>query len=76
MKGIDWELIGTVSVSDSGTVDNPLTKYRKKVWPRACKMGGQAIAVLEASTEEDRSQIGIHTGESSYVVFGVLRKSH
>lgn len=63
-----WELIGTVSLGERGTVDPFSPRYRDIVRPRACSMGGSAVILWNSST----AQNGI--GETSTgTVYGILR---
>ncbi|MFZ6181746.1 hypothetical protein [Nannocystis pusilla] len=66
--GGEWELLGYVTIGKVGKMDPMDEKFRKIVRPRACKMGGEAIAVMTSAT----NSTPISTGSGT--VYGVLRR--
>jgi hypothetical protein len=63
-----WELIGQIVLQEEG-VQNPFDeRYRAIVRPRACQMGGEAVALLMSATSQ-----GLTTSGSA-INYGVLRK--
>jgi hypothetical protein len=63
-----WELIGHVILSQEGTRDPFAEEYRAVVRPRACAMGGEAVAIVTTGTAE-----GVMTTGTT-ISYGVLRK--
>lgn len=63
-----WDLLGYVAFSDSGTQDPMAEENRKLVRPRACKMGGTAIAVSMNATST-----GAMGQQGSALLYMVLR---
>jgi len=63
--GAPWELVGHVIIGEAGTGDPFSEKYRNIVRPRACAMGGDAVAILLAT----KTQVMLARGSSTdYVV--------
>ena len=51
----EWEVLGYVTLSDHGVQDPNATENRELVRPRACAMGGTAVAVAVTGMEENRA---------------------
>lgn len=66
--GGEWEVLGYVTIGKVGQMDPLDEKFRKIVRPRACKMGGEAIAVMTSATNNTAM------GTGSGTVYGVLRR--
>ena len=47
-----WQLIGNVILGDSGAQDPFSDRNRAIVRPRACNMGGEAVAIIMSATSE------------------------
>jgi hypothetical protein len=63
-----WEVIGQVAIGDTGTQDPYDEKLKAIVRPRACGMGGEAVAIwMNAATQTTLSS-------GSAVTYAVLRK--
>lgn len=62
-----WELVGYVTVNERGVGDPLSPSARERVRPRACAMGGHAIAVMTQVTGEQ----AFHS--SSGTSYAVLR---
>jgi hypothetical protein len=45
-----WQVLGYVILSESGIQDPMQPEYRAIVGPRACAMGGEAIAITSATS--------------------------
>jgi len=60
-----WQVIGQIILSEGGIVDPLSERYRAIVRPRACAMGGEAVALLTAGTNETATSSGSMT---SYAV--------
>jgi hypothetical protein len=59
--GGPWEILGYINISEKH-VENPFSeKYRALVRPRACNMGGEAIAIMQAASRESPSASGSGT---------------
>lgn len=48
--GAKYEILGHVVLSEYGVRDPLAPEYRAKVRPRACAMGGEAVAILMTGT--------------------------
>lgn len=64
---VAWDVMGYVTLSDTGVLDPLAEDNRRMVRPRACAMGGTAIGVAIASA----NQTAMGTG--SGIVYIVLR---
>ncbi len=62
-----WELLGHVVLRESGVTDPMAPRYRDIVRPRACAMGGTAIAIMMSSSNQ------FAMGSGSGTIYGVLR---
>lgn len=67
--GGPWEMLGTVSISRPKVVEPLAASNRAIVDPRACRMGGSAIAVMSSAVFT--SSAAVH--DDSAVIFAVLR---
>jgi hypothetical protein len=47
-----WQVIGQIILSEGGIADPFSERYRAIVRPRACAMGGEAVAILVAGTNQ------------------------
>ena len=63
-----YEVIGQISISEMGEHDPLSERSRDVVQPRACKMGGEALAVMMAVTNHDNGRA------ASATVYAVLRR--
>jgi hypothetical protein len=63
-----WEVIGQVGIGDTGTQDPYDEKLKAIVRPRACGMGGEAVAIMMTAG----TQTALSSG--SAVTYAVLRK--
>jgi hypothetical protein len=63
-----WELIGHVVLSQEGKQDPFAEEYKAIVRPRACAMGGEAVAIVMNATAEGAMSSG------TTISYGVLRK--
>ncbi len=63
-----WEVIGQIVLQEEGVRDPFAEKYRAIVRPRACGMGGEAVAIVMNATSETPISSG------TTVSYGVLRK--
>lgn len=70
LVGGHWQMLGTLSISDIGVKDALAPVYRKTLRPRACAMGGEAIALMLGT--EETGDIGPKRSSKTYVV---LRRS-
>ncbi len=62
-----WDFLGTVSVAANHGTDPTNEKYRALIRPKACELGGTAVALmLNNSTETS-------VGDGGAIIFGVLR---
>ncbi len=50
VPGGPWEILGHVALGESGEQDPLSPEYREEVRPRACRMGGEAVAILMTAT--------------------------
>lgn len=66
--GRPWEVVGYVVISEAGIADPFSPEYRRIVRPRACGMGGEAVTILQAATNET----AVATGSGT--IYGVLRR--
>lgn len=64
----EWELLGQVVLQEEGVQDPLAERYRAMVRPRACAMGGEAVAVVMSATSQGLTTSGSATN------YGVLRK--
>jgi hypothetical protein len=64
-----YELLGNVSLFQSGVQDPFQQKYKDIVRPRACAMGGEGVTILNQATAT--TMLG---GSGSSVVYAVVRK--
>ena len=64
---LNLEVIGTISISESGTHDLTTDEYRKLVRPRACELGGTHIST-EAVVFDTGSPFSSGYTRGSYVV--------
>jgi hypothetical protein len=63
-----YELLGTISLNESGTVDPFSDESLNIVRPRACRMGGDAISLMVST----QSTVGLASGTGTS--YAVLRK--
>lgn len=63
-----WELLGQIVLQEEGVQDPFAERYRAIVRPRACAMGGEAVAIVMSATSEGLTTSGSATS------YGVLRK--
>ena len=61
-----WEVIGQLVLEELGSADPLAERYRAIVRPRACAMGGEAVAIFMAGTSET-------LGSKSTTSYAVLR---
>jgi hypothetical protein len=64
----EWELLGQIVLQEEGIQDPFAERYRAIVRPRACAMGGEAVAIVMTATSEGLTTSGSATS------YGVLRK--
>jgi len=64
----EWEMLGQIVLQEEGVQDPFAERYRAIVRPRACAMGGEAVALVLSATSQ-----GLTTSGSS-TSYGVLRK--
>ncbi len=62
-----WEIAGHITISETGIADPFSERYREIVRPRACAMGGEAVAIMLSSTNQGMM------GSGSGTVYSVLR---
>jgi hypothetical protein len=65
--GGPWEVVGYVTVDEKHVGDPYSERYREIVRPRACRMGGEAVTILQAASRESRH------GSGTGITWGVLR---
>lgn len=63
-----WEVVGYVTISETGIADPFSPEYRQIVRPRACGMGGEAVTIMQSSTNQTAM------GSGSGTIYGVLRR--
>jgi len=63
-----WEVIGQVVLGEHGKQDPFAEEYKAIVRPRACKMGGEAVAIMLNATSETFMSSG------TTISYAVLRK--
>ncbi|HEY1812911.1 MAG TPA: hypothetical protein VGG74_11225 [Kofleriaceae bacterium] len=63
-----WDLLGYVSLTNNGVLDPASPTNRELVRPRACTMGGTAVAVAMNSTSQN-----VFGARGSGLVYMVLR---
>jgi hypothetical protein len=63
-----WDVLGYVSLQNNGLIDPAAPENRALVRPRACAMGGMAIAVAMNSTAQN-----VFGARGSALVYMVLR---
>ena len=68
--GAKYEILGHVVLSQEGIRDPLAPAYRAKVRPRACAMGGEAVAILMTGTA---APTVLSTGGTT-VDYAILRK--
>lgn len=64
----EYEVLGHVMLFETGVQDPMQESYRAAVRPRACAMGGEAVAILQQSTNTGS------LGSGSAVDYAVVRK--
>jgi hypothetical protein len=64
----EWEMLGQIVLQEEGVQDPFAERYRAIVRPRACAMGGEAVAIVMSATSEGLTTSGSATS------YGVLRK--
>jgi hypothetical protein len=64
----EWEMLGQIVLQEEGVQDPFAERYRAIVRPRACAMGGEAVAILMNTTAQGLTMDGSATN------YGVLRK--
>jgi|SRR5580704_12639281 hypothetical protein len=65
-----YELVGTISLGESG-VQNPFEqRYKDLVHPRACNMGGDGVTIMMQS----QSSIGMFGAGGTAITYAVVRK--
>jgi len=62
-----WEVVGYISISEKHISDPFSEKYRAIVRPRACRMGGEAVTIMQAASRESGH------GSTTGTTWGVLR---
>lgn len=67
--GTKWDFLGTVSIGANDRVDPMSEATRAMIRPKACKMGGTAVALMQSSA----ATTNLSPGTSSGVTFAVLR---
>jgi hypothetical protein len=63
-----WEVIGQVAIGETGEQDPYDERYKAIVRPRACKMGGEAVAIMLNATNSTALSSG------TTISYAVLRK--
>lgn len=63
-----YEVVGHVVLHETGVQDPLQDRYREIVRPRACSMGGEAVAILQQATSATAF------GSGSGVDYAVVRK--
>lgn len=63
-----YEILGHVVLQETGVQDPMQEKYREIIRPRACAMGGEAVAILQQATSSTAF------GSGSGVDYAVVRK--
>ena len=63
-----WDLLGYVSLQNNGLLDPAAPENRALVRPRACAMGGMAVAVAMSSSAQN-----VFGARGSALVYMVLR---
>jgi hypothetical protein len=64
----EWEILGQIVLQEEGVRDPFAERYRAIVRPRACAMGGEAVAIVMSATSQGLTTSGTATS------YGVLRK--
>jgi hypothetical protein len=65
--GTKWDYLGTVSVSKVGSIDPTDARIRALIRPKACGLGGTAVALLQSMNAAGMM------GSGSGLSFAVLR---
>ena len=68
--GAKYEVLGHVVLSEEGIRDPLAPAYRDKVRPRACAMGGEAVAILMTGTN---APAALSTGGTT-IDYAIVRK--
>jgi hypothetical protein len=63
-----WEVVGYVTISETGVADPFSQEYREIVRPRACGMGGEAVTIIQSTTNQTAMASG------SATIYCVLRR--
>jgi hypothetical protein len=66
--GTKWDLLGIVSIGANHGVEPMSDKARALIRPKACELGGTAVALMQAA--QNSLSMG---GQSSAIQFAVLR---
>jgi hypothetical protein len=64
----EWEMLGQVVLQEEGVEDPFAERYRAIVRPRACAMGGEAVAIAMSTTSQGLTTSG------TVINYGILRK--
>jgi hypothetical protein len=64
----EYEVVGHIALGENGVQDPLQEKYRQLVRPRACAMGGEAVAILQQATGSSV------LGSGTAVDYAVVRK--
>ncbi|WP_394844200.1 hypothetical protein LZC95_45000 [Pendulispora brunnea] len=67
--GAKYEILGHVVLQEEGVRDPLEPKYREKVRPRACRMGGEGVAIMLSAVGE-----GAFGSHGTSIDYAVVRK--
>lgn len=65
----EWDVVGYVTISEAGDARPGSEEHRKIVRPRACAMGGTAIAIMQSTTSSAPAALQTSSG----IIYAVIR---